>query len=84
MKAAKIIMLRITPHSIRTPDITTFAAKSRLTAVRKAAILTKRMSEALTTGAGYTGMTACAYVPRGLTRRVGIAVAGSSGQGCRG
>jgi hypothetical protein len=29
-------------------DITTLAAKSRLTAVRKAAILTKRMSEALT------------------------------------
>jgi hypothetical protein len=24
------------------------------------------------------------YVPRGLTRRVGIALAGSSGQGCRG
>jgi hypothetical protein len=24
------------------------------------------------------------YVPRGFTRRVGIALAGSSGQGCRG
>ena len=35
MKAAKIIMLRITPHSIRTPDITTLAAKPRLTAVVK-------------------------------------------------
>src|SRR5664279_5829078 len=55
MKAAKIIMLRITPHSVRTPDITTLAAKSRLTTVGKAAILTKRMSEVLTGGAGYEG-----------------------------
>src|ERR1700716_2005079 len=49
MNAAKIIMLRITPHSIRgTCNITTSAAKPRLTAAAKAAILTKRMSEVLT------------------------------------
>jgi hypothetical protein len=29
-------------------------------------------------------MASCDHVPRGLTRRVGIALAGSSGQGCRG
>jgi hypothetical protein len=29
-------------------------------------------------------MTASAQVPLGLTRRVGVALAGSSGQGCRG
>ena len=55
-------------------DITTQAAKPRLTATAKTAILAKRMSEALTG----------THVPRGLTRRVGSALAGSSGQGCRG
>src|ERR1700738_4595328 len=49
MNAARIIMLRITPHSIRgTCNITTSAARPRLTAAAKAAILTKRMSEVLT------------------------------------
>jgi hypothetical protein len=56
MTAAKIIMLRITPHSIRTADITTSAAQSRPTAVRKAAILTKKMSEALMGKAGYAAL----------------------------
>ncbi len=49
MKAAKIIRLRITPHSTGEPgDITTPATKPRLTAAAKAAILAKRMSEVLT------------------------------------
>src|SRR3984957_17942885 len=61
MKAAKIMMLRITPHSIRTADITTLAAKSRLTAAGDAAILTKRMSEALTRGAGCVGFDLCIH-----------------------
>jgi hypothetical protein len=61
MMAAKIIMLRITPHSIRTPDITTLAAKSRLTAVGKVAILTKRMSEVLMGGLDANAFT-CVFI----------------------
>jgi hypothetical protein len=45
-------------------------------AAAETAILTKRMTEALT--------PAGSHVPRGFTRRVGIAFAGSSGQGCLG
>ena len=39
----------------RTADITTSAAKPRLTGRRKVAILTKRMSEVLTASTGYAG-----------------------------
>src|SRR3954468_22525272 len=75
--AAKIIRLRMTPHTrFRVADITTTAAKPRLTEPGQAAILAKRMSEVLTAVAD--------YVPRGLTLRVGGALAGSSGQGWRG
>jgi hypothetical protein len=56
------MMLRITPYSIRTRDITMPAAKSRLTAMRKTAIFTKRMSEALTRGAGYPSIYAAVFV----------------------
>jgi hypothetical protein len=35
-----------------------------------------------TIGPGYDALGT--YVPRGFTRRVGIALAGSSGQGCLG
>ena len=47
--AAKIMMLRMTPHSLTEPPISPRpAAKPRLTAAAEAAILAKRMSEALT------------------------------------
>ena len=77
MKAAKIIIIRITPHSIRgTRNITTSAAKPRPIAASKPTIFAKRMSEALT--------EAFPHVPRGFTRRVGMALDGSSGQECLG
>src|SRR5258708_40308939 len=121
------------PPPARCPaDITTPAAKPRLTAVAEAAILAKRMSEGLTgdfltsprlrgeagfarwresgwgasafvifgicggspspqpsplgeRGEGAAGARANSHhVPPGLTRRGGIAFAGSSGQGCLG
>src|SRR5437588_7150997 len=73
--AAKIIRLRMTPHTrFRAADITTSAAKPRLTAAARTVISAKRMSEVLT--------AVLDHVPRGLTRRVGSALAGSSGQGC--
>src|ERR1700756_1294998 len=47
--AAKMIMLRMTPHSVHTAaDITTLAANRRLTTPVQAAISAKRMSEVLT------------------------------------
>jgi hypothetical protein len=83
MTAAKIIMLRIThtlDHNTGRGDITTAAAKPRLTAMPEAVISANRMGEALTAWIACSGT----YVPRGFTRRVGGALAGSSGQGCRG
>ncbi len=63
--------------------MTTPAAKPRLAATAKVVILAKRMSEALM-DSETDDDTVWYYVPRGFTRRVGIALAGSSGQGCLG
>ena len=79
------MMLRITPlldRRIAAQIIITPAAKLATgRAAANAAILAKRMSERLTSPP--LALALC-QVPRGLTRRVGIALAGSSGQGCRG
>ena len=75
IKAAKIIRLRITPHPIRATIPPRPLPNRDGWRTAKGAILTKRMSEVL---------TGAPHVPRGFTRRVGIALAGSSGQGCRG
>src|SRR4051812_19395548 len=75
--AAKIIRLRMTPHTrFRVADITTTAAKPRLTEPGQAAILAKRMSEVL------TAVPDCA--PAGVALRVGGAPAGASPPGGRG
>ena len=84
-----IMMLRITPHSLRGPAISPHKPPYRdETVAAETAILAKRMTEELT---GYfaspreeRGAGAISHVPRGFTRRVGAALAGSSGQGCRG
>src|SRR5215472_15805950 len=77
MVAAANRMVRFTPLTRiqRSADITTTSSKPGLNREVKAALSAKRMSEALTN---------CIQVPRGLTRRVGRALAGSSGHGWRG
>src|SRR5690348_3144384 len=71
--AAVITMLRMTPHShlqVAGPISPRRLRGGDCGRPVKAAIFAKRMTEALT-----------GQVPRGLTRRIGSAEAGSSGQG---
>ena len=87
MIAAKIIMLRMTPLSIAdSPDFTTVASKLRPAANRASGNFgekdERRVNEFIA-GAKAETIRAAGFlhVPRGLTRRVGMALAGSSGQG---
>src|SRR4051794_3850730 len=97
--AANISMLRIRLHLFDEPYLTTPDAIARSGEPVEGCFFAKRMSEALTQRMRSPGGRAkralrsitpaespqgISQVPRGLTRRVGIALAGSSGHGWRG
>src|SRR6266576_3649081 len=74
MIAARIIMLRMTPHSPKDARYQTSATKPRLKPADKAVILTKRMSEGLTGEAVMRGIDPRIHQSsEGLSRRRRIA-----------
>src|SRR5260370_26844648 len=74
MMAAMVMMLRITPHSVPKTCRYHHAIGQTATNIGNGRVHFGEKDE----------RSVNAHVPRGFTRRVGIALAGSSGQGCRG
>src|SRR5512144_1680034 len=77
MTAAMIIMLRITPLPGRKLDFITRRARPRARPRQSRCHFDEKDERRVNGGV-------ISHVPRGLTRRVGSALAGSSGQGWRG
>jgi hypothetical protein len=78
--AAMTRMLRMTPPTSGLADFTTPAAQPRLTTTKQPCHFGEKDERSVNATPGNDE----GQVPRGLTRLVGIAFAGSSGQGCRG